>query len=147
MDHSVLLILTGVHRSNAIVEALDYARSTSSPLRVMQILTSDLYRYGHQDLVATRPSKKQFLLHIRNEVLERGKAETRLIEETAREMGISLETVTIESEDAYSISLAEVKKGYGIVFLPKQERKLFPLFQRTLADYLRRKTAARIIAC
>jgi hypothetical protein len=113
----------------------------------MQILTSDLYRYGHQDLVATRPSKKQFLLHIRNEVLERGKAETRLIEETAREMGISLETVTIESEDAYSISLAEVKKGYGIVFLPKQERKLFPLFQRTLADYLRRKTAARIIAC
>jgi hypothetical protein len=147
MDQPILLILTGEDCRNAIKAAFDHAKLTSKRLHVVQILTSDLYHYGHQDLVATRPSKKQFLLHIRDEVLKRGKAEVQALEETAQEMGITLEIHSIESEDILSAALSAVKKGYDIVFLPKQQKKLFPLFKRTLAEYLRKKVSGRIVPC
>jgi hypothetical protein len=144
---SILLILTGEDCSHAIQTAFQHAQSTSKRLRVLQILTSDLYHYGHHDLVATRPSKQEFLLHIRKEVLERGETAARALEDKAREVGISLEIETVESEDRFSTSLAEVKKGYEIIFLPKEEKKLFPLFKRTLESYLKSKTSGTIIAC
>ena len=147
MGPRILLILTGDDCRNAVKTALNHAQTTSNTLRVVQILTSDLYHYGHQDLVATRHSKRQFLLHIRKEVIERGKAEIQDLEKAARGMGISLEITTIESEDAFSTSLSEAKRGYDIAFLPKQERKLFPLFKRTLAAYLQRKTSGKIVVC
>jgi hypothetical protein len=144
---SILLIVTGEGCSQAIQAAFVHAQSSSKRLRVLQILTSELYCYGHHDLVATRPSKREFLLYIRNEVLERGKATARALEDKAREMGVSLEMETVESEDLYSTSLSEVKKGYEIIFLPKEEKKLFPLFKRTLKSYLKKKTSSRIVAC
>jgi hypothetical protein len=144
---SILLILTGEDCSHAIQAALRHARSASKRLRVIQILTSDLYRYGHHDLVATRPSKREFLLHIRKEVLERGKTAALALEDKAREMSVSLEIETVESEDPFSTSLAEAKKGYEIIFLPKEAKKLFPLFKRTLESYLKNKTSSSIIAC
>ncbi len=147
MDPRILLILTGNDCRNAVKTALNHAQATFNTLHVVQILTSDLYHYGHQDLVATRHSKRQFLLHIREEVLERGKAEIQDLEKAAWAMGVSLEITAIESEDAFSTSLSEMKKGYDVVFLPKQERKLFPLFKRTLAEYLRRKTSGKIVVC
>jgi hypothetical protein len=146
-DWPILLILTGEDCSNAVQAAFEHARSTSKRLRVIQILSSDLYHYGHQDLVATRPSKRQFLLHIREEVLVRGKAEARALEDKAREMGVSLGIETIESEDVYAASLAEAKKGRDIIFLPKQEKKLFPIFKRTLAQYLKKKIPIEIVSC
>jgi hypothetical protein len=147
MSQPILLILTGNDCEQAIKAALAHAQATSNRLRVIQILASDLYHYGHQDLVATRASKRDFLLHIRNEVIERGNSEVRELKNKARDMGVCLDIVTIESEDAFSTSRSETKNGYDVVFLPKQKRKLFPLFQRTLADYLRRKTSGRIVAC
>jgi hypothetical protein len=146
-DQPVLLILTGEECGSAIHAALQYASSTSMRLRVFQILTSDLYRYGHQDLIATRPSKRQFLLHIREEVLERGRTTAKALEDKAKELGISLEIETVESEDILSAALAEAKKGYEIIFLSKQPRKLFPLFKKTLAAYLRKQTPGEIVAC
>jgi hypothetical protein len=145
-DRPILLILTREGCSNAIQAAFEHAKTTSKQVRAIQILTSDLYHYGHQDLVANRSSKRDFLLHIREEVLERGKAEARTLEDKAREMGVSLEIVTIESEDIFSASLAEAKKEYDIIFLPKQEKKFFPLFKTTLATYLRKKTASEIVS-
>jgi hypothetical protein len=147
MNQPILLILTGNDCEHAISAALAHAQLTSNKLRVLQILASDLYHHGHQDLVATRPSKRGFLLYIRNEVLERGDSEIQYLKSTARDMGVSLDIVSIESEDTFSTSLSEVKKGYDVVFLPKQKRRLFPLFQRTLVDYLRGKTSGRIVAC
>jgi hypothetical protein len=144
---SILLILTGEDCNLAIQTAFRHAQATSKRLRVLQILTSDLYHYGHHDLVATRPSKREFLLHIRKEVLERGETAARALEDKARGMGISLEIETVESEDRFSTSLAEAKKGYEIIFLPKETKKLFPLFKRTLEFYLKNKTSATIIAC
>jgi hypothetical protein len=145
-DWPVLLILAGEDSGNAITAACEYAQSASSPLRVLQILTSDLYHYGHHDLIATLPSKRQFLLHIREEVLERGKDEARALERKAGEMGIPLEIITVESEDIFSTSLEEAQKGYGIIFLPNQKKTLFPLFKKTLAAYLEKRVAGKIIA-
>jgi hypothetical protein len=116
-------------------------------LHVIQILASDLYHYGHSDLVATRPSKSDFLLYIRDEVLDRGKGEIQALEQSAGKMGVSLEVHTLESEDILSASLAEAKKGYGIIFLPKTRKRLFPLFKKTLAEYLQNKIPAKIIPC
>jgi hypothetical protein len=146
-DRPILLILTGEECGAAIQAALQHARSASKRLRAFQILTSDLYHYGHQDLVATRPSKRQFLLHIREEVLERGKAIAQTLEDQAREFGISLEIETVESEDILSTALSEAKKSYEIIFLPKQPKKLFPLFKKTLVAHLRKNTPGEIIAC
>jgi hypothetical protein len=141
------LILAGEDCGNAIQSAFSHAQSTSKRLRVVQILTSELYHYGHQDLVATRPSKRNFLLYIRDEVLRRGKAEVQALEETARTAGVALEVCTVESEDILSAAFSEAKKGYDIVFLPKQRKRRFPLFKRTLAEYLRKKTASKIVPC
>jgi|WetSurMetagenome_2_1015567.scaffolds.fasta_scaffold87832_2 hypothetical protein len=146
-DGPILLILAGDECGNAIAAACDYAKSTSRPLRTLQILTSDLYHYGHHDLVATRPSKKQFLLYIREEVMERGKEAAQALERKAAEMGIYLEIIALESEDLFSTSLEEARKGYDIIFLPKQKKKLFPLFKKTLAAYLEKKIAGRIVSC
>jgi hypothetical protein len=147
MDPSILLILTGENCENAVKAALDFAQATSKRLRVLQILTSDLYHYGHQDLVATRPSKREFLLHIRDEVLERGKAHIQALEQTAGEIGIALDIASVESEDIFSTSLAEAENGYDIVFLSKQKKRLFPLFKITLAEHLQRKFPGKVVPC
>jgi hypothetical protein len=146
-ESPLLLLLAGEGCGCAIEAAFKQAKSSSKRLRVVQILDSDLYRYGHQDLVATRPFKREFLLHIREEVLERGRATIRALEHKAREMDVSLEIESIESEDVFSACLAEAKKGYEIIFLPKQEKKLFPIFKKTLAAYLKKKLPGEIVSC
>jgi hypothetical protein len=143
----ILLILAGEDCGNAIAAALDHAKSAAQPLRAIQILTSPLYHYGHHDLVATRHSKREFLLHIREEVLERGKAERQTLVQKAGEMGITLEVITVESEDIAGASLEEAQKGYEIIFLPKQKKKLFPLFKKTVAAYLDKKVTCKIVSC
>jgi hypothetical protein len=143
----ILLILPDADCSRAIEAAFERARGASTGLRVVQILTSDLYHYGHNDLVAVRASKREFLLHIRSEVLQRGQEAAGALENKAREMGIPIDIRTIESEDVVSTALAEVRKDCAAVFLPKQQRKLFPLFKKNLPEYLRKKTAADVIDC
>ncbi len=146
-DRPMLLILSGEDCREAIRNAFRHAKSNSRRLQVVQILSSNLYSYGHQDLVATRPSKREFLLHIREEVLKRGEEEILALKQLAGGMEISLEVNTIESEDVLSAALLEAKKGYDIVFLPRQKKKLFPLFKRTLNAYLQKKISGRIVPC
>lgn len=143
----ILLILAGGNCDRAIGAAFERAKSTSKPLRAIQILTSDLYHYGHHDLVATRHSKRAFLLHIREEVLERGRAQARLLEEKARQAKVSIEISAVESEDVPSASLEEAKKGCGIIFLPRQKKRLFPLFKPSLESYLKKRIQAEIVVC
>jgi hypothetical protein len=147
MEKSALLILAGGDCHNAMTAALLHAQNHSGQLRVIQILNSDLYHYGHHDLVATRPSKRQFLLYERDLVLERGQGDRCLLEEAGRVAKVTLDIDTIESEDIHSACLSEVKKGYNPVFVPKQKPKLFPLFEKTLAEYLRKRTESNVIAC
>jgi hypothetical protein len=143
----VLLILTEDDCSQAIEAALAYAQAQDRPLQALQILNSGLYCYGHQDLVATRHSKQQFLLYMRDQVIQRGLADAKALADKARDMGVSLNITTAESEDAISASFAEAQKGYDVIFVPKQKSKWFPIFEKTLSDCLQRKITARVIAC
>jgi len=146
-DRPILLILAGNNCETAVSAALSHAKSVSQRVHVIQILTSDLYHYGHHDLVATRPSKRDFLLYIRDEVLSRGEAEIQALKQAAGEMGVSLEINTVESEDVFSTALAEAKKGYSTIFLPKPEKKMFPLFKKNLAAHLQKKVLSRVVPC
>lgn len=146
-QEKILLILTSEDSASAEEAAFSYARSNSKRVVVLQILTSNLYHYGHQDIIATRPSKRQFLLHIRDEVMERGTVKAKAMAEKAQREGIVLEIISVESEDILSATAAEAKKGYDTVFLQREKRKLFPLFERTLAGHLRKKTDARVVEC
>ncbi|HUL22035.1 MAG TPA: hypothetical protein VLZ10_11310 [Thermodesulfobacteriota bacterium] len=141
----ILLILEGEDNGNAEESAFNYARSTSKKLVVLQILTSNLYHYGHQDIVATRPSKRQFLLHIRNEVLEQGRAKVKVLEEKAGEQGIAIEIHSVESEDICSAAVEEARKGYDAIFLARKKRKVFPLLEKGLAQHLRKKIRNTIV--
>jgi hypothetical protein len=147
MENRVLLILTGDDNGSAEESAISFAKSTSKTLTVLQILTSNLYHYGHHDVIATRPSKRQFLLHIRDEVLERAQAKATMLMDRARQQGISLEILSVESEDASSAAANEARKGYGVIFVSNKKRSLFPLFEKTLVRYLQNKTTSKIIAC
>ena len=142
----VLLILTEDDCSKTIEEAFAYAKAEKRPLHAFQILNSGLYCYGHQDIVSTRPSKEQFLLYIRDQVLQHGRAEAQALTEKARDIGVSLSITTMESEDIISASFAEAQKGYDVIYLPKQKRQLFPIFKKTLRECLQRKITARILA-
>jgi hypothetical protein len=146
MENKVLLILTGGD-GGAEESAFSYAKSTSKALTVLQILTSNLYHYGHHDVIATRPSKRQFLLHIRDEVLERAQVKATMLMDRARQQGIGLEILSVESEDASSVAVNEARKGYDAIFVSEKKRPLFPLFEKTLAQHLRNKTTSKIIAC
>ncbi len=143
----MLLILSGEDCREAIRNAFRFAKSSSQRLQVTQILSSNLYPYGHQDLVATRPSKREFLHYIREEVLQRGEEEILALKKLAGEMELSLEVNTIESEDVPSAALLEAKKGFDIVFIPKQRKKLFPLFNRSLYKILQKNFSGRIVPC
>jgi hypothetical protein len=143
----ILVIYRGAGSENAVDEALQAARCDSKKARVLQILDSDLYFYGHNDLVAPRLNKQKFLLYIRDEVLQRGEIEAARIREKADNMGVSLEIDPVETDDPVSTVLAEANKGYEMIFLAREKRKIFPLLHRHLATHLRRKSGAEVIEC
>ena len=147
MDGKILLILSGENSLNAEKAAFNYAKQTSKSMVILQILTSFLYQYGHHDVIATRPSKRQFLLHIRDEVLVRGQKEAEALKGRAQREGISIEIFSIETEDVSQAAISEAQKGYDVIFLTKEKRKRFPLLEKTLAQHLEKRVDIPIISC
>ena len=144
----ILIVLNGGNSENAVEKAFRAAQSDARKVKVLQILDSELYFYGHNDLVAPRLSKRTYLLYIREQVLEQGKIEAGELRERARNMGVSLEIDPVETDDVVSTVIAEAKKGYEKIFLPKEKKKLFPLLKRrTLEERLRKKDIQNIVAC
>jgi hypothetical protein len=147
MMEDILIVFKGSGSENAVEAGFRAAQSSSRKARVLQILDSNLYHYGHNDLVAPRLNKQRFLLYIRDQVLERGAIEAGQIREKAKNMGVSLEIDPVETEDEVSTILAEAQKGYEMIFLAREKRRLFPLLQKHLAGQLRRKLDAMVIEC
>jgi len=143
----ILIVLNGGNSENAVEEAFRAAQSDSRKVKVLQILDSGLYFYGHNDLVAPRLSKRTYLLYIREQVLEQGKIEADELRERARSMGVSLEIDPVETDDVISTVIAEAKKGYEKIFLPKEKKKLFPIFEKTVEQHLKGKVSSLIISC
>ena len=147
MMKDILIVLNGSNSENVVEEAFRAAQSDSRKVKVLQILDSGLYFYGHNDLVAPRLSKRTFLLYIREQVLERGKIEAGELCEKARNMGVSLEIDPVETDDVISTVIAEAKKGYEKIFLPKEKKKLIPIFKKNLEQNLKREVSSLIISC
>jgi len=143
----ILIVFNGSGSGNAADEAFRAAQSSSRKAKVLQILDSDLYHYGHNDLVAPRLNKQRFLLYIRDQVLERGGVEAQELREKACNMGVSLEIDPVETDDVVSTVIAEAGKGYEMIYLAKEKKKLFPLLQKHLATQLRKKFAGKVVEC
>jgi hypothetical protein len=143
----ILLVLTGADCDDAIDAAFRVARDSSKKIVALQILTSDLYHYGHNDLIATRPSKAQFLLYIREQVLARAIEKAEQLRERALDAGVSLAICPVETEDLISAVMTEAKKGYELIFLPKEKRRLFPLLKKQPVRQLKKKLGGQVIEC
>jgi hypothetical protein len=111
------------------------------------VVTSSLYHYGHVDLIATRPSKRDFLLYIREEMLAKAKVEAERLRAAASESGVNLEVMTMETEDIRSTVVDEARKGYSALFMPSQKRKLFPLLEKNLGRELKKKIPCGVVLC
>ena len=143
----ILIVFNGSGSGNAADAAFRAAQSSSRKAKVLQILDSDLYHYGHNDLVAPRLNKQRFLLYIRDQVLERGGVEAQELREKARNMGVSLEIDPVETDDVVSTVIAEAGKGYEMIYLSKEKKNLFPRLQKHLATQLRKKFAGKVVEC
>jgi hypothetical protein len=143
-----ILLVTGVGDcTKATEEAFRAASATGAEIALLQILTSDLYHYGHNDLVATRPSKAQFLLYIREQVLERAAAQAADLRKRALDTGITLSVRPVETEDVAAAVIAEAKNGYDRIFLPRERKKLFPLLKRPIIRSLGKELRSRVVEC
>jgi hypothetical protein len=147
MMKEILIVFNGSGSDRAVEEGFRVAQSLSGKARVLQILDSDLYHYGHNDLVSPRLNKQRFLLYIRDQVLERGLLEADQLREKARDMGVMLQIDPVETDDVVSTVVAEAKKGCEMIYLAKEKRKLFPLLQKHLATQLRRQCAGKVCEC
>jgi len=131
----------------AIDKAFRYAETASKPVVVLQIINSDLYHYGHNDIILTAAAKTRFLFYVRDQVLKRGKDRERMLEERAKKQGISLEVYSVESEDPASSAIEEAKNGYDVIFLPKESKRLFPIFNKTVEQHLRKEIPGAVVVC
>jgi hypothetical protein len=152
LKNDILIVYNGSGSEHAVEEGFRAAQSSSRKAKVLQILDSELYHYGRNDLVAPRLNKQRFLLYIRDQVLERGLIEADQLREKARNMGVPLEIdpidPVVETDDVVSTVIAEAKKGYEMIYLAKEKKRLFPLLgKRTLEQSLRKRGFQNIIAC
>jgi hypothetical protein len=121
-------------------------RAGSEGVTVLQILDSELYHYGHNDLVATRHSKSAFLHYIRDEVLLTAKGKSQALRQRADRIGVKVQVLASEMDDPVSTIIEEANKGYSAVFLPKEERKVFPLLKKDVATVLRKRLSCPVLS-
>jgi hypothetical protein len=144
----ILIVFNGSGSEHAAEEGFRAAQSSTRKVKVLQILDSELYHYGHNDLVAPRLNKQRFLFYIREQVLERGEIEADQLREKARNMGVPLELDPVETDDVLATVIAEARKGYEMIYLAKEKKRLFPLLgMRTLEQSLRKRGFRNIIPC
>jgi hypothetical protein len=146
MGEGILLVIRGATSDKAEDAAFNDPRAALEGLTVLQILDSDLYHYGHNDLVATRHSKSAFLHYIRDEVLLTARAKSQGLKQRADRLGVKVEVLARETEDPASTIIEEAGKGYSAVFLPLEERKVFPLLKKNITKILRKRLSCPVLS-
>ncbi|MBW2064326.1 MAG: hypothetical protein JRJ03_05270 [Deltaproteobacteria bacterium] len=136
-----------VAEESLMKEALLYARDYSKKVVALQILSSDLYHYGYNDIILTAPPKTQFLSYVRSKVIERGERCAERFRKLAKEHGVAVEIKTIEVDDPTSAVLEEARKGYDMIFLHREKKHLFPLLKKTTEQVLRKQGYRYIATC
>lgn len=145
-DDSALLIV-GTSESGRVEEyALQYARSFSCDLDVLQILNSHLYHYGRSDVIVPGYARTQFLCHVQDELQRHGDRYATELRRRAERLGVRVNVRTEETDDAAEAVCREAAKGYAFIFIPEEKRGIFPLFNRgTVEDALRKRGFRNIV--
>lgn len=137
-----------INRQKRVIDdAIKYAKEKSKNLVVLQILTSDLYHWGFNDIILPGPARARFIGHIREEIMENSKVVTKILEGRADKEGISMEIHKMETRDPVSVAIEEARSGYDAVFLRKEEKKLFPIFKKTLETHIKKNLSIPVITC
>ena len=127
--------------------AFIYAKRFSKRVVALQILTSDLYHWGYNDIILSGPAKMRFIGHVREELLSRSLESATMLEEKARSQGVELEIRRVETRDPVLTALEEAEKGYDSIFIPKEKKRIFPLLSKTLAQSLSKGGFSQIVRC
>jgi len=144
---SILVVYLSDGSMKAVEKALSTAQSGAIKVRVLLILDSELYHYGHIDLVAPRLNKQRFLLYIREQVLEKGRTVAEDIRGKAISIGVPIEIDSVETDDLVLTVINEAKRGYKAIYLEKEKKKIFPLLKKNLASEIRKIAGVKVIEC
>jgi hypothetical protein len=130
-----------------IVErAFVYAKKHTKRVVALQILSSDLFHWGFNDIILPGPAKTRFIGYIREELLSRSHESTIMLEEMAQRAKVPLEIRRVETREPNSAALEEAEKGYDRIFMGKEKKRLFPVFKKTMEQQLRKSVLTPIIS-
>ena len=131
--------------THTIEKAFEHAANFSKKVVVLQILGSNLYFYVN-DIILVGPAKERFRSYVNEQILRRAKDREKELQIVADEKGIPLEFGIVDSDNSELIVLEEASKGYDAIFLTR-EKRIFPLFKKTLTQYLLKNGYEHVIQC
>ncbi len=129
---------------NLVDKALNYARNVSKHLVVLQVLTSELFHWGFNDVILSSPAKIRFIGHIREKVYDKSLETTKMLKEKALQCNVPIEIKRMETDDPVSTVLEEARKGYDRIFIRKREKRIFPLFKKSIEQQLKKNISVPI---
>lgn len=127
-------------------KAFLYARRSSKRLVALQVLASDLFHWGLNDNILSGPAKTRFVGYIREQLLDKCLETTKMLEQKARQHGVSFEIKRVETDDPASSVLEEARGDYDRIFIGREQKKLFPLFQKSMEQQLRKNISVPIVS-
>ena len=124
--------------------AFVYAKKHAKRVVALQILSSDLFHWGFNDTILPGPARTRFIGYIREELLSRSHESTVMLKEMAQRDKVPLEIRRKVTREPFSAALEEAEKGYDRIFMGKEKKKLFPLFEKTIEQHLRKGVSTPI---
>ena len=131
---------------DAADKAFNYASRSSGRMVALQILTSDLFHWGMNDNILSGAAKMRFIGHVREQVLEKSHETTEMLRQKAIEYGVPLEIKSVETDDPVLAAFEEASRDYDRIFITKEREKVFPLFKKSMGQYLRKKINIPVVA-
>jgi hypothetical protein len=131
---------------DAANKAFLYARRSSKRVVALQVLTSDLFHWGLNDIILPGPAKMRFIGHIREHLLDESLETARMLEQKAREHGVSIEIKSVETDDPALAALEEARGDYDRIFMGREKKRLFPIFKRSMGQVLRKNISVPIVS-
>ena len=131
---------------DAADKAFNYASRSSGRLVALQLLTSDLFHWGMNDNILSGAAKMRFIGHVREQVMEKSHDTSKMLRHKAMKYGVSLEIKSVETDDPVFAAFEEARGDYERIFIAKEKEKVFPLFKKSMGQYLRKKITIPIVA-
>ncbi len=130
---------------DAAEKAFNYTSRSSGRIIALQLLTSDLFHWGMNDNILSGAAKMRFIGHVREQVLEKSHETTEMLCRKAMEYGVPLEIKNVETDDPVMAAFEEASGGYDRIFIAKEKEKVFPLFKKSMRQYLQKKITVPIV--